>query len=377
MRVLVSGGGTGGHVYPVLTVLEALEERVSPGKDELGVLYLGGGDSIEEQLTARAGVPFRAVSVGGLRGMSPWAVLQSSLKLGRGFGQSVRILSRFRPDVVFCTGGYVSVPVVVAAAWLSRPTLIYLPDIEPGLAVKVLSRLATRVAVSCEESRGSLPERKVVVTGYPVRASFHEGDRGEARRRLGLPQEGPMLLILGGSRGAHAINVAVSDDLEQLLALASILHICGQDDWAWLQERREQLSTSMKGRYSPRAYLHEEMGDALAAADLAVARAGAATLGEFPAAGLPAVLVPYPYSGRHQDPNADYLVKRHAAVKVANSALRLELVPTVLGLLQDEKALTEMRSRMSALAVPRAADNLVDEIGRLATNGRARQATAR
>ena len=368
MRIVVSGGGTGGHVYPVLTVLGALRERVSSNGEGFEALYVGGAGNIEERLAVRAGIAFRAVTVGGLRGLGVLTVLYHCLRLGYGLGQSLRILWGFRPDVVFSTGGYVCAPLVVAA-WLMRcPSLIYLPDIEPGLAVRVLSRFVDRVAVSFEASRAYLPQDKVVVTGYPVRAGFFDRDKDEARLRLNLPQAEKVLLVLGGSRGAHSINVAVSDNLEGLVKVAIILHICGHDDWEWVMQRREQMPADLRERYRPSAYLHEEMGDALGAADLVLARAGAATMGEFPAVGLPAILVPYPHSGRHQETNAGFMVEHGVAVRLENAALREGLLPTILSLVGDERRLNEMRSRAQALAVPEAVYGIADEICRLASN---------
>jgi len=368
MRIIVSGGGTGGHVYPVLTVLEALKEKTASNGEDLEVLYLGSAGSIEERLARRAGIPFRAIATGGLRGLAPWTVLFHSLKLGYGLWQSLNIVSRFRPDVVFATGGYVCAPLMVAA-WLSRrPTMIYLPDIEPGLAVRTLSRLVDRTAVSFEASRAYLPENKVIATGYPVRAALFRKKKLEARHRLNLSEADKVLLVLGGSQGAHSINMAVSAILEHLLNLGSIIHICGHKDWEWLRRRREEISADRRERYRLHAYLHEEMEDALVAADLALARAGAATMGEFPAAGLPAILVPYPYAGRHQDPNADYMVAHGAAVKLENATLRGNLLSTIVTLLGNEKKLAEMRRRSRHLAVPQAAANIVEELCRLASD---------
>jgi UDP-N-acetylglucosamine--N-acetylmuramyl-(pentapeptide) pyrophosphoryl-undecaprenol N-acetylglucosamine transferase len=176
--------------------------------------------------------------------------------------------------------------------------MVYLPDIEPGLAVRVIARLAARVAVTVEDSRSYFPAHKVVVTGYPVRAEFHNLDRAEARASLGLASGDPVLLVMGGSRGARSINRALSGVLEQMLKLAQVVHVSklaqvvhvsGELDWPWVSERREALPMALKARYHAFPYLHEKMGSVLAAADLAVCRAGASTLGELPFFGLPAV----------------------------------------------------------------------------------------
>ena len=372
MRVLAAGGGTGGHVYPVLAVIDALGSALRQANDSLEVLYVGRKGNIEEELVERAGIPFRSVAAGGLRGLTPWTSLVNCAKLARGLGQSMGVVRSFRPDIVFSTGGYVSAP-VMAAAWVLRvPTMIYLPDIEPGLAVKALSRLVDRVAVSFEESRSYLPRHKVVVTGYPIRASFFDRHRIEARQRLRLPKDDRTILVLGGSRSSHSLNLAVSTNLERLLGLGFLLHVCGHDDWAWLSEMRDHLPDHLRDRYRLYVYLHEEMPDAMKAADLAVARAGAATMGEFPAAGLPSIMVPYPYSGRHQDPNADFMVGRGVAVKLDDTELQNGLLSTIEALLRDGEELESMQCRAAVMADQSGARSIAYEMCRLRTGDRRR-----
>ncbi|HID65248.1 MAG TPA: undecaprenyldiphospho-muramoylpentapeptide beta-N-acetylglucosaminyltransferase [Anaerolineae bacterium] len=365
---MISGGGTGGHVYPALAVVEALE----PGEGE--IRYLGSAPSIEAELVARAGLPFVSISAAPIRGRAPWTVVRNLIQTLAGVRQALREIEGFGPEAIFVTGGYVSVPVVVAG-WLRRvPILIYLPDIEPGLAVRVLSRLARRVAVSVEESQRYFPAPKTAVTGYPVRSELlarigesanQRISKGEARRALGLEGGLKTLLVYGGSRGARSINLALSKVLDRLLDVCQIVHICGRLDAHWVEGRRAELPVRRRARYRPYAYLHEEMPLALAAADLVVARAGAATLGELPALGLPSILVPYPYAGRHQELNADYLVSHGAAVKIDNADLEKKLLPTVLWLLSNEELLIQMGERARRLARPEAARRIADELREL------------
>jgi UDP-N-acetylglucosamine--N-acetylmuramyl-(pentapeptide) pyrophosphoryl-undecaprenol N-acetylglucosamine transferase len=264
------------------------------------------------------------------------------------------------------------------AAWALRvPVLVYLPDIEPGLAVRFIAHLAARVAVTVQDSRPYFPARKVVVTGYPVRALLRACrglDRAHARLSLGLvPHEGsteraevPVLLVLGGSRGARSINRALSGVLEQVLELAQVVHVSGELDWPWVAERRQALPAPLKARYRAFPYLHEQMGPALAAADLALCRAGASALGELPLFGLPAVLVPYPHAWRYQRVNADWLAERGAAVRMNDQRLAQELLPTLRRLLEDRAALAQMSHRMRTLARPDAAELLAAELQALA-----------
>jgi len=331
------------------------------------VLYVGTVGGIEEEIVRRWTIPFKAIRAAGLRGLSLSQKLSNGFQLLRGTVDAGRILEEFAPHVVLATGGYASAPVVVSA-WLRHcPVLIYLPDVVPGLAIRSLSVLARRVAVSFQGSEEYFASGKAVATGYPVRAALYRVDKSAAKQRLGLDPELDTLLVFGGSRGAHSINAAVRASLEALLRRAQIVHITGHDDLEWLVERRAQLPQGMAARYLLFDYLHEEMTDALAAADLAVARAGAATMGEFAAAGLPSVLVPYPHAGRHQEANADYMAEHGAARKVTDAALAEgALARTVLALLSDDVALRRMSERARALARPGAARSIALQLAALA-----------
>lgn len=362
MRLLVTGGGTGGHVYPALAVLEVLLSDPSWATRREDVAWVGSANSIEERILTREGLAFYAVETGAIRGMSPLTILRSLGRMGRGYRQARALIRTFRPDAVLATGGYVSVPLVLAAYAEHCPAMIYLPDMEPGLAVKLLARLVRQVAVSFESVAAHLPEGKVFVSGYPVRRALYRTERAAARERLNLDAGQPVILILGGSRGAHSINEAVRASLDDLLSLAQVVHVCGDHDFERLNALREDLPSEGRGRYRLFAYMYEGMTDAMVAADLVVARAGAATLGEFPAAGLPAVLVPYPYSGQHQLPNATYLAERGAAVIVADQELVDKLLPVVRGLLSDAGRLKAMQDAARALAVPDAAERIAREL---------------
>jgi len=309
------------------------------------------------------------VPAGGVHGLAPWRAVWNLVKLVQGWGVACRLGRRERPAALFATGGYASLPVALAARALRVPVLVYLPDIEPGLAVRVIARLAACVAVTVEDSRAYFPAHKVVVTGYPVRAEFHGLDRAGARDSFGLEPEVPALLVLGGSRGARSINQALSGVLEQALELAQVVHVSGELSWPWVAERREALPLPLRARYHAFPYLHDEMGLALAAADLVLCRAGASTLGELPFFGLPAVLVPYPYAWRYQRVNADWLVERGAAVRLDDERLAAELLPTLRRLLGDRAGLGDMAARMRALARPDAATRLAQELHNLAWRG--------
>ncbi|MHB1319367.1 MAG: undecaprenyldiphospho-muramoylpentapeptide beta-N-acetylglucosaminyltransferase [Anaerolineae bacterium] len=356
MRVLFTGGGTGGHVYPALAVADRLKAR---GVELAQLAWVGRPASIEEKLVTHYGMSYRPISSGALRGRSPWQVFTSVFHLLRGVGEGRRLIGELKPDAIFSTGGYVTAPLTVAAWMHHVPVLIYLPDMEPGLAVRFLARFATRVCVSFDSVAAFFDRRKVLVTGYPVRQELLTADRELARVRLGLDGS-QVLLVLGGSSGAHSINQAVSRRLDALLEVAQVVHVTGAADLDALQELRATLPIARAARYHLYGYLHEEMIDALVAADLVVARAGASTLAELPAARLPAILVPYPYAGEHQRVNAGYLAQRGGAVIVTDADLDARLLGTVRGLLSDESRMADMAAAMWSISVPDAADRLAE-----------------
>ncbi len=324
---------------------------------------------MEQGLVERAGLKFESIPAGGLRGKNPVTLISNLWKLNQGYFQSRQIIRSFKPEVLFATGGYVCVPVALAARRAGLPIIIYLPDIEPGLAIKLLARLADRVAVTVPEAQKFFKAGLTVVTGYPVRAELFSASataasdqKAAARFRLGLQDEGPLLLVLGGSRGARSINRAVAEQIEDYLKISQVIHVSGSLDEAWVQARRAELPPRLQARYYVAAYLHEEKVDAFLAADLIISRAGASILGELPAAGLPAILAPYPYAGAHQALNADYLARHRAAIVIDDADLQGNLKEVVINLLTDPEKLETMSRASRRLAQPEAAARLARQI---------------
>ena len=327
------------------------------------LLWVGSVDGLEGELVRRAGIAFCGIAARGVHGLAIWQAIPNLVQMIRGLGQAWRVVGEFRPHVCFITGGYVSVPVALAA-WMRRvPVLVYLPDIEPGQAVRFISHFARRVAVTAEDSRIYFPRQKVVVTGYPIRAELKDVDQAAARRMLGLALDMPTLLVMGGSRGARSINRALTAILEELLPICQIIHVSGHLDAEWVAGCRDALPAELRSRYHPYAYLHsEKMAQALGAADLVVARAGAATMGEFPIMGLASILVPYPHYWRYQKVNADCLARHGAAMRLEDGRLGVDLAPTVQRLLADEEERRRMGERARALARPDAARRIAHEL---------------
>ncbi len=354
-------------MYPALAAVQSLNQQCAEAGVKPEILWIGSWGGMEEGLVKRADLKIELISAAGLRGKNPVAMLRGLGALGRGYRQSRQLIQSFQPDVLFVTGGYVCVPVTLAARHAGVPVIIYLPDIEPGLAIKFLARFADRVAITTDETRRFFKSGLTVVTGYPVRPDLQGGPpddlrKQEARRQLGWDENLPTLLVFGGSQGARSINQAVVEEIEAYLAVGQVIHVSGKLDIDWVQARQTGLPAELQARYHVSAYLHEAMVTALLAADLVISRAGAAVLGEYPALGLPAILVPLPIAGGHQRQNAEYLARRGAAVTVDNADLKSDLKTTTLNLLTNREKLRTMSDASKTLAKPDAAFRLAQEI---------------
>lgn len=345
-------------MYPALAVHDVLTSKVPDVK----TLWVGGEGGIEESLVKRHGIPFQSIPAAGLHGVSPLVLPRNLLILARGVLASYSILNDFEPDVLFFTGGYVAAP--MAFAGRSFPSLLYVPDIEPGMALKSIARFADIIAVTTEQSQ-TFFNKRVYESGYPLRPDLALWNRETAHNHLGISGKLPVLLVFGGSKGAHSINMAVLHNLRALLEKCEVIHLSGEGDWQLVQNMREQLPVELAARYHALEYLHE-MGAALAAADLVLSRAGASALGEFPLFALPAILVPYPYAWRYQKVNADYLTRRGAAIMLEDHRLKEELLVTLTVLLQNPNKLKAMRAAMFELSHPRAAEKIASALLELA-----------
>jgi UDP-N-acetylglucosamine--N-acetylmuramyl-(pentapeptide) pyrophosphoryl-undecaprenol N-acetylglucosamine transferase len=358
VRLLICAGGTGGGVYPALAVHSALTAKVR----DLDTLWVGGEGGMEESLVKRQGITFQSIPAAGIHGVGLKTLPRNLGMIVRGIFASRRILNEFKPDVLFFTGGYVAVPMALAGRSIS--SMLYVPDIEPGMALKSLSGFADVIAVTTSQSQKFF-NKKVFETGYPLRTDLALWDRSTALRHLSIASGLPILLVFGGSKGARSINMVMLENLRNLLAKFEIIHLSGELDWALVKHNREQLPMELAARYHAMPYLHD-MGSALAAADLVISRAGASCLGEYPLFGLPAILVPYPHAWRYQKVNADYLARRGAAIILEDQALKDELLETLKVLLDNPNKLKAMRAAMFELSHPRAAEKIASKLIELA-----------
>lgn len=277
-RIVLTGGGTAGHVTPNLALLPLLKEA------GFEVHYIGTADGIERHLIEREGLPFHPIHAGKLRRYFSTENLRDVLRIARGWHESLRLLRRLKPDAVFSKGGFVSCP-VVWAAWLLRiPAVVHESDLTPGLANRLSLPFAGAICYSFPETGKFLPRAKAVLTGIPVRRSLLYGDAGKGRALCGFAPGRPVVLVIGGSQGSEILNQAVQESLPGLLAEVQIAHICGRG-------KADRALAETPG-YRQFEYVHEELPHLLALADLVVSRAGATTLFELLAARKPNLLIP-------------------------------------------------------------------------------------
>lgn len=358
-------------MYPALAAAEALVKH----QPQIDLDFVGSG-GLERDLVQKSGVPFSSyidVRGGPIAGVSLGRKLLSAVQLVIGTGQAFVLMLRRRPGSLFLTGGWSSLPAALAAWALRVPTMIFLPDIEPGSSIRLLQRFARRVAVTVAESSAYFPPGKTVVTGYPLRQDVQNARREDAIDHFQLDPRRQTLLVFGGSRGSRSINRALLDILPDLLDDGrQIIHVTGTLDWAEVDRRKNALAAQLGdsiNRYHAFAYLHHDMGLALAAADLVLSRAGASVLAEFPLFGLPSILVPYPYAWRYQKVNADWLAERGAALVLEDARMGQELLPTLRALLADSARMAHMRTAAAALARPDGAAAIASELVNLAVSG--------
>ncbi|ROR42889.1 UDP-N-acetylglucosamine--N-acetylmuramyl-(pentapeptide) pyrophosphoryl-undecaprenol N-acetylglucosamine transferase [Kitasatospora cineracea] len=380
LRLVVTGGGTGGHTYPALTAVRALQERLAAQGRTVEVLWIGTAAGLEARVAPAEGIRFAPVATGKIRRssnplklLSP-ANVRDMCRVPLGAWQARALITGFRPDVVLATGGYVAVPVGLAARSCRVPLVVHEQTVRLGLANRLLARAATRVAVSSESTLPLLPKSArptAAVTGNPVRPAVLAGHADKAVAALGLDgfdRTLPTVYVTGGAQGSAQINTLVSATLPWLLERANVIHQCGPANEPALRTHAEALPPQLAARYLLTGYLGAELPDVLALADLVVSRSGAGTLAELTALGKAAVLVPLASSaGNEQAHNATHLHRSGAATAllapVTPDHLRTALTP----LLADPHHRETMATRSRHHGRPDAAQRLVDVLLTTAT----------
>ena len=373
-RLIVTGGGTGGHTYPALTAVRTTAARLAGVGIGLDVLWVGTAAGLEARVAEREGIAFATVQTGKIRRSSnPLAMInKANIKdMGRvplGAAQARRIVSDYRPDAVLSTGGYVAVPIGLAAKLCRRPLVIHEQTVRLGLANRALARAATRIAVSSESTLPLLPEAArahAVVTGNPVRPEVFTGRRERALAALGLRGFSPLLptvYVTGGAQGSVQINTMIRETLPWLLFNANVIHQCGSGSIEEAAEHAARLPADQRGRYHVTAFVGPELPDVLALADLVVSRSGAGTIAELTALGKPSVLISLASAaGNEQEHNALYLQGAGAATAlVKQDATGGRLRNAVAPILASPELRARMAHSARGLGRPDAADRLTD-----------------
>jgi len=338
IKILIAAGGTGGHLYPALAIIEQLLKNKG-----VKILFVGTKGGIEEAVVKKAGIPFESISAKKLLRRNVLTYPAFFFSAVAACFQSLSIVNKFRPDVCVGVGGYVSGPVALAGWFLRVPVFIHEQNTVAGLTNRILGKAATGIGITFEVSGKYFPKEKIEVTGNPVREEVLSAERETSMKKLGLDLNKKTVLVFGGSRGARKINTVFAEALKLLdKPDLQILHITGRDDFESVKSLTSGFKPSAMS-YELYAYM-DDIWDALAAADLVVCRAGATSIAEITTRGLPSILIPYPYAAEnHQMLNAEVLMGRGASRTIADSDLNgRRLACEILSLINNLEILEKM-----------------------------------
>ncbi len=360
-KVILAGGGTGGHLFPAMAIAEGIKKRYPQSE----IYFMGTKGGLEAKILPQRGYDLSYLSVRGLKRGLNLSIFKVIFFLVKSFVEAFKILRQIKPEVVIGTGGYVSAPAVLAASIMRVPAFIQEQNSFPGITTRILSWFAKKVFLAYEESKKFfLLKKKLKITGNPVRPEIFGADKISAMKKFNLEQNKKTVLILGGSQGASGINQAVLEDLnsEEKELDFQILWQTGERDFQKIKENFKNKTKAVQV-FS----FIEDMSSAYAIGDLIISRAGAITLSEITGCGKPAILIPYPFAtAQHQKFNAHVLEKNGAAIVIEEKELTKDkLIANVLELLADEAKLKQMSQNSKALGKPDALNEILDEIEKI------------
>lgn len=354
MKIVVSGGGTGGHIYPALALIREIQKENKNAE----FLYIGTKNGLESTIVPREKIPFKSIHITGFKRKLSLDNIKTVLRFLKGVSDSKKMLKEFKPDIVIGTGGYVCGPVVYAAAKLNIPTIVHEQNSVPGLTNKFLSRYVNKVAICFEDAKEYFPKEKVVFTGNPRASEVNGKDGIRGRLSAGLSTTMPAVLIFGGSRGARPINDAVVKSLSEFGEKPyQVLYVTGDVHFKDVQNEVELVGNPKNVVIKP--FIHN-MPEVLSGIDLVVSRAGATTLAEITSLGIPSILVPSPYvTNNHQEKNARSLSDHGAAELLLEKDLNNKsLIQQIDKILLDTEYLQNMKAKAKKLGVPDSAERL-------------------
>jgi UDP-N-acetylglucosamine--N-acetylmuramyl-(pentapeptide) pyrophosphoryl-undecaprenol N-acetylglucosamine transferase len=362
-RIIISGGGTGGHIFPAISIANAIKEQ----HPDAEILFVGAEGRMEMQRVPDAGYKITGLPVAGLDRKHWWRNVAVLFKLLKSQLKARRIIKEFRPHVAVGVGGYASAPILKAAQMLKIPTLIQEQNSYAGVTNKLLAKKADRICVAYTGMEKFFPSNKILLTGNPVRQELltPPASRNEALRTYGFDSDKKTVLILGGSLGARSINQCLMNNLEQIRLASGVQFI-----WQTGKIYREQVAAAVKKAGTPPNLritdFITDMATAYAATDVIVSRAGAGSISEFCLLGKPVVLIPSPNVAEdHQTKNAMALVDKQAALCVKDSEVNERLLPVILEAIHNEATLNRLRANIATLALPDSANTIAGEVFKL------------
>ena len=361
MRIVLTGGGTGGHLTPLVAVARKMKEK-NPSTE---FLFLGPDGKMEKEILEKEDIKISPISVGKLRRYFSLLNFLDFFRVIFGFFQSLWKLLIFMPDAVFAKGGYASFPVVIAS-WIYRiPVLIHESDSRPGLSNSILSKFAKRVAVAYPEAEKEFPEKQVVLTGNPLREDIAKGSREKAGERFGLTKDKPVIFVWGGSQGAKNINERIIDILPELLRNYQVVHQTGHNNFEEAKSRAAYLGIkSGHEGYYPIAFIGEELKDIFAICDLVISRSGSTSIAEIAANGKPCILIPLETSANdHQRMNAYAVAREEACLVLEENNLGKNILLTrIEEIMKNENLKGKLSQNIRKFHYPDAAERIAQGI---------------
>lgn len=362
MRIVLTGGVSGGHIIPLVAVAEKIKEK----NPEAEFLFVGPRGELEERLMAAAGIPIKGIATGKWRRYFSWLNFLDVFRIPFGVVQSLGILLWYMPDVIFSKGGASSLPVVLVG-WLYRiPVMIHESDANPGLANSMLAKISTRVAVSYPSAQVYFPAAQVVLTGSPLRPDINQGEAQKARATFSLSESKKTIFVWGGSQGAQVINNKILDILPDLLHKYQVIHQTGTANYDAVVHRAAEygIKAGREG-YHPIAFIGEELKDILAVSDIVISRAGNSSISEIAANGKPSIIIPIQHSGNdHQRMNAYAVAKVGGCIVLEENNLGNNMLKSKIDeIANDEALITKLGTNIKNFFYhPDAAERIADGI---------------
>jgi UDP-N-acetylglucosamine--N-acetylmuramyl-(pentapeptide) pyrophosphoryl-undecaprenol N-acetylglucosamine transferase len=362
LKIVLTGGGTGGHIFPLLAVAKKIKEK----RPEAEFLFLGPAGKMEKDLMAESGIPLKGITCGKMRRYFSFSNFTDFFKVPVGILQSLWFLLAYMPDVIFSKGGYASLPVVLAG-WIYRiPIMIHESDSVPGTANSILGKFSDAVAVSYPQAEEYFPPSQVVLTGNPLQEDIDQGDAQKAREKFSLVESKKVIFVLGGSQGSQIINEKILEVLPELLSKYQIIHQTGEQHIESVKKHSGELGIKIErdGYYPIANYANEDLRDILKVANLVISRSGANSLSEIAANGKPAIFIPlFGSANNHQKMNAYSLAKVGACIVLEENNLGKNIfLKNINELMENQELQNKLSQSIKAFYHPDAAERIAEEI---------------